>query len=155
MSVWQSLQHFCLLEMTNSKGPYKRTQQVTTLLGPTMLGVVGSYCVVHDANERNNCQHCWRKAVVLALITALSVPSFSYICLRNTRPRGKSFPREGQSAVPPRGLTIFRCTYLRFFIFCLNKRLMFPQILRSTLLDTPYLQQSRKKKTRYDYLFIF
>ena len=26
---------------------------------PTMLGVVGTCCVVH-ANERNNCQPCWR-----------------------------------------------------------------------------------------------
>ena len=29
---------------------------------------------------------------------------------------------------------------------------MFPQIIRSTQLDTPCLQQSRKKKTRYDCL---
>ena len=31
------------------------------IVGPTMLGVVGNYCVVH-ANERNNCQHCWRSS---------------------------------------------------------------------------------------------
>ena len=30
---------------------------------------------------------------------------------------------------------------------------MFPQIIRSTPLDTPCLQKSRKKKTRYDCLF--
>ena len=30
---------------------------------------------------------------------------------------------------------------------------MFPQTIRSTHLDTPCLQQSRKKKTHYDYLF--
>ena len=102
-----------------AKGPYKRTQQVTTLFGPTMLGVVGTCCVVH-ANKRNNCQHCWCKVVSLALITALSVPGFSSIYLYRpshdfssnnslylTHPRGKSFSREGQSAVPPRGLTIF------------------------------------------------
>ena len=41
---------------------------------------------------------------------------------------------------------------LAFFDF-LPKRLMFPQIIRSTQLDTPCLQQSRKKKTRYDCLF--
>ena len=41
---------------------------------------------------------------------------------------------------------------LAFFDF-LPKRLMFPQILRSTQLDTPCLQQSRKRKTRYDCLF--
>ena len=65
------------------RGACKRTQQLPTLLGPTMLGVlvlVGTCCVVH-ANERNNCQHCWRKFIILALITALSVPSFSSICL--------------------------------------------------------------------------
>ena len=28
---------------------------------PTMLGVIGTCCVVH-ANERNNCQHCWRSS---------------------------------------------------------------------------------------------
>ena len=35
----------------------------------------------------------------------------------------------------------------------LPKRLMFPQIIRSIQLDTPCLQQSRKKKMRYDRLF--
>ena len=29
------------------------------IVSPTMLGVVGTCCAVH-ANERNNCQHCWR-----------------------------------------------------------------------------------------------
>ena len=29
---------------------------------PTMLGVVGTCCVVH-ANERNNCQPCWRFSI--------------------------------------------------------------------------------------------
>ena len=29
------------------------------IVSPTMLGVVGTCCVVH-ANEHNNCQHCWR-----------------------------------------------------------------------------------------------
>ena len=29
------------------------------IVSPTMLGVVGTCCVVH-ANERNNCQYCWR-----------------------------------------------------------------------------------------------
>ena len=33
--------------------------------------------------------------------------------LYSTRPRGKSFPREGHSAVPPRGLTIFWYIYSR------------------------------------------
>ena len=41
---------------------------------------------------------------------------------------------------------------LAFFEF-LPKRLMFPQFICSTQLDTPCLQQSRKKKTRYDCLF--
>ena len=41
---------------------------------------------------------------------------------------------------------------LAFFYFLL-KRLMFPQIISSTQLDTPCLQQSRKEKTRYDCLF--
>ena len=73
-------------------------------------------------------------------------------CLYLTRPRGKIFPR-GQSAVPPHGLIVSWCIYSRFSIFCLNVDLMFPQILRPTQLDTPCLQQSRKKKTRYDCLF--
>ena len=42
--------------------------------------------------------------------------------------------------------------FIRVFDF-LPKRLMFPQILRSTQFDTPCLQQSRKKKTRNDCLF--
>ena len=41
---------------------------------------------------------------------------------------------------------------LAFFDF-LAKRLMFPQIIRSTQLDTPCLQQSRKNKTCNNYLF--
>ena len=73
-------------------------------------------------------------------------------CLYLTRPRGKIFP-QGQSAVPPHGLIVSWCIYSRFSIFCLNVDLMFPQILRPTQLDTPCLQQSRKKKTRYDCLF--
>ena len=86
------------------------------------------------SNGRNKSQHCWVqqcwdllalvawcmqtnttpanivgvKVVILALITALSVPSFSSICLQVlsrfssnnslylTRHRGKTFPREGQ-----------------------------------------------------------
>ena len=48
---------------------------------------------------------------------------------------------------------IFWCRiYSRFSIF-LPKRLMFPQIICSTQLDTLCLQQSRKKRTRYDCLF--
>ena len=31
------------------------------IASPTLLGVVGNCCVVH-ANERNNCQHCWRSS---------------------------------------------------------------------------------------------
>ena len=31
------------------------------IVSPTMLGVVGTCCMVH-ANERNNCQHCWRSS---------------------------------------------------------------------------------------------
>ena len=40
--------------------------------------------------------------------------------------------------------------HLLAFLDFLPKHLMFPQILRSTQLDTPCLQQFRKKKTRYD-----
>ena len=83
------------------------------------------------ANERNNCQHCWRKVVILALITVLSLPAQAFplsvyrpshvFSLNNslyfTRPRGKSFTRECQSAVPPRGLTVFWCIYTRVFRF--------------------------------------
>ena len=86
LSVSQSVclficQFYASIKCFRNKGPCKRTQQVTVLLGPKMLGVVGICCVVH-ANERNDCQHCWRKVVmILALITALFVPSFSSICL--------------------------------------------------------------------------
>ena len=115
-------------------------------------------------NERNNCQHCWRKVVILALITALSVQAFPLSVYRPphvfssnnslylTPPRGKSFAREGQSAVPPRGLTIL--VHLFAFFDFLPKRHMFPQSIRSTQLDTPCLQQSREKKTRYDCLLL-
>ena len=43
-------------------GPLKPMQTDATshnIVSPTMLGVVGTCCVVH-ANKRNNCQHCWR-----------------------------------------------------------------------------------------------
>ena len=78
---------------------------------------------------------------------------FPQIIVYLTHPRGKSFPREGQSAVPPRGLTIFWCIHSRFSIFCLNVS-CFLKLYCSTQLDTPCLQQSRKKKTRYDCLFV-
>ena len=32
---------------------------IHNIVSSTMLGVFGTCCVVH-ANERNNCQHCWR-----------------------------------------------------------------------------------------------
>ena len=65
-----------------------------------------------------------------------------------THPRGKSFPREGQSTVPPRGLTI------SVLVHFLASHLMFHQIIRSTQLDTPCLQQSRTKKNALR-LFVF
>ena len=103
-------------------------------------------CMVHT-NECNNCQHCWRKLVILPLITALSVPSFKFPLSVFTRPRGKIFPR-GQLAVPPRGLTIFWCIFSRFSTFCINVWCFLKSSSRKSQLDTPCLQQSRKKKTR-------
>ena len=117
------------------------------------------------ANERNNCQHCWRKFVILSLIATLSVPSFSSICLSAL---SRFFPQiivalfdtsQRQEISSRRSISCstswsdhLLMHLLAFFDF-LPKRLMFPQIIRSTQLDTPCLQQSRKKKTHYDYLF--
>ena len=44
--------------------------------------------------------------------------------------------------------------HLPTFFYFLPKHLMFPQILHSTKLDTPCLQQSRKKKMHYNCLFL-
>ena len=115
---------------------------------------VGTCCVVH-ANERNNCQHCCRKLIILALITALSVPSF-YSVYRSshvfssknsfyfTRPRGKSFPR-GQSAVPSRSLTIFWCIS-RFSIFCLNVSCFLKFFAQFSLIRHVYNNPERRKR---------
>ena len=104
-----------------AKGPHKRTQQVKALLAQwcwELLALVGTCCVVH-VNEHNNCQCYWRKLVILALITAflsqafpLSVYRPSHIFSLNNSlylacPRGKSFPRKEQSAVPPRGICLY------------------------------------------------
>ena len=43
--------------------------------------------------------------------------------------------------------------HLLAFFYFLPKRLMFPQIICATQLDTPCLQQTRKKKMCYDCLF--
>ena len=31
------------------------------IVSPTIMGIVGTCCLVR-ANERNNCQHCWRSS---------------------------------------------------------------------------------------------
>ena len=49
-------------------------------------------------------------------------------------------------------LLVHRLVHLLAFFDFLPKRLMFSQIIRTTQLDTPCLQQSRKKKTHYDCL---
>ena len=109
------------------------------------------------AQQRNNCQYCWCEVVILALVTALSVPSFSSVywpshvfssnnSLYLTRPRGKSFPREGQSAVSPRGLTIFWCIYSRFSIFCLNVSCFFKLFAQLSLIHHVYNNPERRKR---------
>ena len=135
------------------KGPYKRAQQVTTLLGPTM------WSCWHFANERNNCQHCWRKVVnsrfCPKLFLYLFIGPLTFFPSNNslylTRPRGKSFPR-GQSAVPPRNLTIFWCIYSRFSIFCLNISCFLKLFAQLSLIRHVYNNSERRKRLR---LFFF
>ena len=67
-----------------------------------------------------------------------------------TRPRGKIFLR---SITYSTSWSDYLLVHLFAFFDFLPKRLMFPQILRSTHFDTPCLQQTRKKKTLYDCLF--
>ena len=63
-----------------------------------------------------------------------------------TRPRGKSFPREGQSAVPPRGLTIFWCIYSCFSIFCLNVSCFLKLFAQLSLIHHVYNNPERRKR---------
>ena len=104
-----------------AKGPYKRTQTMSQHCSARqcweLLALVASW----HANKRNNCQHCWCKVVSLALITALSVSRFfplsiyigpltifpQIIVFIWHIPEARVFLEKGQSAVPPRGLTIF------------------------------------------------
>ena len=60
--------------------------------------------------------------------------------------RGKSFPREGQSAVPPRGLTIFWCIYSRFSIFCLNIWCFLKLFAQLSLIRRVYNNPGRRKR---------
>ena len=62
-----------------------------------------------------------------------------------TRPRSKSFPGEDQSAVPPRGLTIFWC-YSRFSIFCLNVSCFLKLFAQLSLIRHVYNNPERKKR---------
>ena len=62
-----------------------------------------------------------------------------------TRPRGKSFPR-GQSAVPPRGLTILWCIYSRFSIFCLNVWCFLKFFAQLSLICHVYNNPERRKR---------
>ena len=131
-----------------------------------ITGVVGTCCVVH-ANERNNCQHCWRKVVILASITDLSVPSFPLSVYRPphvfhsnntfylTRPRGKSFPRGGQSAVSPRGLAVFWCIYSRFSIFCLNVSCFLKIFAQLSLIRHVYNNPERRKRVTIAVVVVF
>ena len=144
------------------------TQQVPTLLW-------------FHANGRNKSQHCWAhkcwvllannvgsvcmglKVAILALITALSVPSFSLcvyspfhvfpqiIVLNDTSQSPEFFLRRSISCST--SWSDHLLVHLFAFFGFLPKRLMFPQIIRSTRLDRPCLQQSRKKKTHYNRLF--
>ena len=82
---------------------------------------------------------------------ALSVYRPSHVFSSNnyslylTRPRGKSFPREGQSAVQPRGLTIFWCIYSRFSIFCLNVSCFLKLFAQFSLIRHVYNNPERRK----------
>ena len=128
------------------------------IVGPNNVGSCWhllALAVVHT-NERNNCQHCWRNVVFLALITALSVPSFSSVyrpshvfssnnSLYLSRLKGKSFP-QGQSAVPPRGLTIFWCIYSRLSIFCLNASCFLKVFAQLSLIRHIYNNPERRKR---------
>ena len=62
-----------------------------------------------------------------------------------TRPRGKSFPR-GQSAVPPRGLTIFWCIYSRFSISCLSVWCFLKLFAQLSLIRHVYNNPERRKR---------
>ena len=104
-------------------------QQVTTLLAQQcweslrLLAIV-AWCMQTNATTLitalNNSPFCPKLSLYL-FIGPLTLFA-QIICLYLTRPRGKSFPREGQSAVPPRGLTIFWYIILLTFssYFCLK-----------------------------------
>ena len=52
----------------------------------------------------------------------------------------------GQSAVPPRGLTIFRCIYSRFPIFCLNVSCFLKSFAPLSLIRHVYNNPERRKR---------
>ena len=63
-----------------------------------------------------------------------------------TRPRGKSFPREGQSALPSRGLTIFWRIFSRFSGFFLNVWCFLKFFAQLSLIHHVYNNPERKKR---------
>ena len=104
-------------------------QQVTTLLAQqcweslSLLAIV-AWCMQTNATTLittlNNSPFCPKLSLYLSIGPLTFFPQI--ICLYLTRPRGKSFLREGQSAAPPRGLTIFWYIILLAFSshFCLK-----------------------------------
>ena len=121
------------------RGACKRTQLLPTLLEGSYFGL-------------NNSPFCSKLFLYLFIGPLTFFPQIIVFIWHVLEAR--VFLEKINQLVPPRDLTImiFWCRiYSRFSI--LPKRLMFPQIICSTQLDTLCLQQSRKKRTRYDCLF--
>ena len=61
-------------------------------------------------------------------------------------PEARVFPREGRSAVPPRGLTIFWCVYSRFSTFCLYVSCFLKLFAQLSLIRYVYNNPERRKR---------
>ena len=53
-----SINFLSIYKWKDSSRPMETDATRHNIVSPTMLGVVGTYCVAHG-DERNNCQHCW------------------------------------------------------------------------------------------------
>ena len=128
------------------------------IVGPNNIGIRWELLALVDTFKLkqlryfglNNSPFCPKLFLYLFIGPLTFFPQINSLYL--TRLRGKSFPREGQSAVPPRDLTIFWCIYSRFSVFCLNVSCFLKLFAQLSLISYVYYNPERRK-TRYDCLF--
>ena len=122
------------------------------IVGPNNIGIRWELLALVDTFKLkqlryfglNNSPFCPKLFLYLFIGPLTFFPQINSLYL--TRLRGKSFPREGKSAVPPRDLTIFWCIYSRFSVFCLNVSCFLKLFAQLSLISYVYYNPERRKR---------